>query len=71
MAHENLKTIYCAFDALILGEKQLWDLTTGKSASQTLIQISHLYVVKKARFAQKFAQQFFLSLNLKTALGSS
>ena len=47
--------------------KQFWDLTIEKIAAQTLVQISHLYVVKKARFAQKFAQQFFLSLNLKTA----
>jgi len=46
---------YCAFEALILGlqmfQKQFWDLTTGKSAVQTLVQIAYLYVVKKERFA--------------------
>ena len=47
------------------------DLTTGKNAAQDFVRISHLYVIKIVNFAQKLAQQIFLSLNLKTPFGSS
>ena len=39
--------------------------------AQSRFLLSHLYVIKIVNFAQKLAQQIFLSLNLKTPFGSS
>ena len=60
---------------MILGlqmiQKQFWDLMTGKNGAQTFRQIWPFLLHRGVKFGLKFAQHFFLSLNLKTAFGSS